>query len=115
MNTHHIIGYVGISLLLLGSCRMPTPTPGIEEALSKAGSNRNELFQVIKHYPKGTDSLKLKAALFLTENMTDKYYLSGEAINEYYTFIDSVYQIWQKEYDISAIYDEFKGNTILFL
>lgn len=111
MNTHPIIGYLGISLLLLGSCRMPTPTPGIEEALSKAGSNREELFQVIKHYQKGTDSLKLKAALFLTENMTDKYYLTGEAIDEYYTFIDSVYQIRQEEYDIPAIYDEFKNKA----
>lgn len=111
MNTHPIIGYIGISLLLLGSCRMPTPTPGIEEALSKAGSNRNELFQVIKHYQNGTDSLKLKAALFLIENMTDKYYLTGKVIDEYYTFIDSVYQIQQEEYDIPAIYDDFKGNV----
>ncbi|WP_293711053.1 hypothetical protein [uncultured Parabacteroides sp.] len=111
MNTHHIIGYVGISLLLLGSCRMPTPTPGIEEALSKAGSNRNELFQVIKHYQNGTDSLKLKAALFLIENMTDKGYFTGKAVDEYYTFIDSVYQIHQQEYDIPAIYDEFKNKA----
>ena len=108
MNTHHIIGYVGISLLLLGSCRMPTPTPGVEEALSKAGSNRNELFQVIKHYQKGTDSLKLKAAIFLIENMADKFYYTGKAIDEYYTFIDSVYQIQQEEYDTPAIYDEFR-------
>lgn len=111
MNTHHIIGYVGISLLLLGSCRMPTPTPGIEEALSKAGSNRNELFQVIKHYQNGTDSLKLKAALFLIENMTDKGYFTGKAVDEYYTFIDSVYQIHQQEYDIPAIHDEFKEKA----
>lgn len=111
MNTHHIIGYVGISLLLLGSCRMPTPTPGIEEALSKASSNRNELFQVIKHYQDGEDSLKLKAALFLIENMADKYYLTGNAVEEYYTFIDSVYQIKQKEYDIPAIYEGFKSKA----
>lgn len=99
MNTHPIIGYVGLSLLLLGSCRMPTPTPGIEEALSKAGNNRNELFQVIRHYQEGEDSLKLKAALFLIENMADKYYYTGKAIDEYYTFIDSVYQIQQEEYE----------------
>lgn len=111
MNTHPIIGYIGISLLLLGSCRMPTPTPGVEEALSKAGSNRSELFQVIKHYQKGTDSLKLKAALFLIENMTDKHYFTGQAVDEYYTFIDSVYQIRQQEYDIPAIYDEFKKKA----
>ena len=83
MNTHRIIGYVGISLLLLGSCRMPTPTPGVEEALSKAGSNRDELFQVIRHYQNGEDSLKQKAALFLIENMTDKFYYTGKAIDEY--------------------------------
>lgn len=111
MNTHHIIGYIGISLLLLGSCRMPTPTPGVEEALSKAGSNRNELFQVIKHYQKGTDSLKLKAAIFLIENMTDKSYYTGKAVDEYYTFIDSIYQIRQEEYDIPAIYEEFGGKA----
>lgn len=111
MNTRHIIGYIGISLLLLGSCRMPAPTPGVEEALSKAGSNRDELFQVIQHYQDGKDSLKQKAALFLIENMTDKCYLTGKAIDEYYTFIDSVYQIQQEEYDIPAIYDEFKGKA----
>lgn len=111
MNTHHLIGYLGISLILLGSCRMPTPTPGVEEALSKAGSNRNELFQVIKHYQNGTDSLKLRAALFLIENMTDKLYFTGNAVDEYYTFIDSVYQIHQQEYDIPAIYDEFKKKA----
>lgn len=111
MKTNRIIGYIGISLLFLGSCRMPTPTPGLEEALSQAGSNRDELFQVIRHYQDGGDSLKLKAALFLIENMTDKYYLTGKAIDEYYTFIDSVYQIQQEEYDIPAIYDEFKSKA----
>lgn len=111
MNTHRIIGYVGISLLLLGSCRMPTPTPGVEEALSKAGSNRDELFQVIRHYQNGEDSLKQKAALFLIENMTDKFYYTGKAIDEYYAFIDSVYQIQQEEYDIPTIYDEFRRKN----
>lgn len=111
MNTHPIIGYLGISLLLLGSCRMPTPTPGIEETLSKAGSNRDELFQVIRHYQEKGDSLRLKAALFLIENMADKYYYTGKAIDEYYTFIDSVYQIQQEEYDIPAIYGGFSNKA----
>lgn len=38
---------------------------GVEEALSKAGGNRKELFQVIRHYQDSGDSLKLKAALVL--------------------------------------------------
>ena len=73
---------------------------GVGEALSKAGGNRKELFQVIRHYQDSGDSLKLKAALFLIENMADKYYLTGNVIDEYYTFIDSVYQIKQPEYEI---------------
>ena len=44
---------------------------GVEEALSKAGGNRKELFQVIRHYQDSGDSLKLKAALFLIENTLD--------------------------------------------
>ena len=84
---------------------------GVEEALSKAGGNRKELFQVIRHYQDSGDSLKLKAALFLIENMADKYYLTGNLIDEYYTFIDSVYQIKQLRYDIPAIYDAFRSKT----
>lgn len=111
MNTHHIISYVGISLLLLGSCRMPTPTPGVEEALSQAGYNRDELFQVIRHYKEGNDSLRLKAALFLIENMADKCYFTGNTVDEYHIFIDSVYQIEQEEYDIPVIYDEYQKKA----
>lgn len=84
---------------------------GVEEALSKAGGNRKELFQVIRHYQDSGDSLKLKAALFLIENMADKYYLTGNVIDEYYTFIDSVYQIKQPEYDIPTIYGAFRSKA----
>lgn len=44
----------------------------MEDTLSQAGSNRAELFRVIRHYQDGKDTLKLGAALFLMENMTDK-------------------------------------------
>lgn len=112
MNTRHIIGYWLTNFLLLSSCRMSTPIPEIEESLSQAGSNRGELFQVVRHYQEGKDSLKLKAALFLIENMADKCYFTGKAVDEYYVFIDSVYQIRQEEYDIPAIYEEFKKKAI---
>ena len=91
---------------------MQTTDPGIEEALSKAAGNRKELFRVIRHYQDSKDSLKFRAALFLTKNMTDKCYLNGRSVDEYYTFIDSVYQIRQEEYDIPAIYEDFKKEAI---
>ncbi|MCM0716994.1 transglutaminase domain-containing protein [Parabacteroides sp. W1-Q-101] len=111
MKTRHIIGCFGVFLLLENGCQTSTPSPGIEETLSKAGSNREELFHVIRHYQKAGDSLKLQAALFLIENMADKYYYTGKAIDEYYTFIDSVYQIQQEEYDIPAIYADFSSKA----
>ena len=111
MKTRQIIGCFGTLFMLASSCQMSAPAPGIEETLSKAGSNREELFQVIRHYQEKGDSLKLKAALFLIENMADKYYYTGKAIDEYYTFIDSVYQIQQEEYDIPAIYGGFSNKA----
>lgn len=111
MRTHQIIGCFGTLFMLASSCQMSAPAPGIEETLSKAGCNREELFQVIRHYQEKGDSLKLKAALFLIENMADKCYYTGKAIDEYYTFIDSVYQIQQEEYDIPAIYGEFSNKA----
>lgn len=112
MNTRYIIICIAIiSLLCLVGCRMSTPTPGIEDTLSQAGSNRNELFRVIRHFQDGGDTLKLKAALFLIGNMADKLYFTGNVVDEFHTFIDSVFRIQQKEYDIPAIYDKFREES----
>lgn len=85
--------------------------PGIEEAFSKAGKNRAELLHVLQHYEESSNSLKLRAAQFLLENMADKGYLTGRSIEEYYNFIDSVYQIKQEEYDIPYIYATFRQQA----
>lgn len=83
----------------------------MEKALSKAQANKKELLQVIKYFQEKKDSLQLKAAFFLIENMPDKYYYTGKVIDEYYAFIDSVYQIRQKEFDIPLIYDTFRDKA----
>ena len=76
MSTCHIFIYAGIGLISMGSCRMSTPASGMEDALSQAGNHRDEWFRVIRHYQDGNDTLKLQAALFLIENMTDKFYMN---------------------------------------
>ena len=98
-------------VLLLVSCQMRIVEPGIEEAFSKAGKNRAELLHVLQHYEESSNSLKLRAAQFLLENMADKGYLTGRSIEEYYNFIDSVYQIKQEEYDIPYIYATFRQQA----
>lgn len=105
-----VICYVCLCGLLI-SCQMRTVLPGMEETLSKAGNNRKELFQVLRHYESQDDSLRLRAAQFLLENMADKGYLTGRSIEEYYSFIDSVYQIKQEEYDIPYIYATFRQQA----
>lgn len=102
--------YILLAIFLV-SCQMKTAAPGIEEALSKAGGNRSELLRVLRHYEESGDSLKLRAAAFLIGNMADKGYLTGVAIDEYYAFIDSVYQIKQEEYDIPYIYETFRQQA----
>ncbi len=104
--------YISILLaILLTSCQMKTAAPGLEEALSQAGDNRGELLRVLQYYEERGDSLKLRAAEFLIGNMADKGYLTGRAIDEYYHFIDSVYQIKQPEYDIPYLYGTFRQQA----
>lgn len=103
--------YISILLVFLVSCQVQPTSPQIEDAISKAKENRKELFRVLRHYETSGDSLKLLAARFLIGNMTDKGYLTGSSIDEYYAFIDSVYQIKQEEYDIPYIYGTFRQQA----
>ena len=107
----HISLHSFILFIFIG-CQLQSTSSGIEDTLTKAQNNRNELLKVLQHFRAERDSLKSQAALFLLENMADKYYFIGCAVDEYYTFIDSVYQIKQPEYDIPAIYEVFLQNAI---
>lgn len=111
MSAHNFIYYLSLTLIFLGSCRLKPVSEETEKALASAENNKTELFKVIQYYQGAQDSLKLKAALFLIENMVNKSYLSGRAIDEYYIYIDSVYQIKQDEYDISYICEKFRKQT----
>ena len=54
----------------------------LEDALKAGGNNRSELEEVLRHYSKDDkDSLKLKAAIFLLENMPGHYTLRGDKID----------------------------------
>lgn len=75
---------VFISLLILFLVSCEAGKTNLEYALNLAGKNRSELEKVLEYYRKETsDSLKLKAAIFLIENMPghysykDNYYLAG--------------------------------------
>lgn len=50
----------------------------LEQALIQAGKNRKELEKVLEYYQ--NDSLKLRAAQFLIENMPYHYSYQGEEL-----------------------------------
>ncbi|MDR0892284.1 MAG: transglutaminase domain-containing protein [Mediterranea sp.] len=79
-----LMKYLLYTMLLacLSACTS-TEDAALEQALRRAGDNRNSLESVLKHY-KG-DSLKYEAACFLIKNMPyhfsiDEYYLSPDGV-----------------------------------
>lgn len=98
--------------MLVASCRMRPVSSGLEETLSQAGSNRDELFRVLAHYEKEGDSLKLRAAQFLLENMAGKAYATGRVVDEYCAFMDSVFRTGHKsEEELPSIYEQYEKQA----
>lgn len=79
-----------IILLFLFSCK-EKQSDYLEEALNFAGKNRPELEKILSHYSSNPDdSLKLKAARFLIENMPGHYSSKNpEHLNAYYSELDT--------------------------
>jgi len=66
----------------------------LERSLQLAGGNRVELEKVLAHYSQNPeDSLKLKAARFLIENMDTYYFFFSPELETYYRTLDSIYSL----------------------
>ena len=104
---------IAILLCVLAvSCRMHSASSELEETLSQAGSNRGELFRVLAHYEEEEDSLKLRAAQFLLENMAWKAYATGRVVEEYFAFMDSVFRTGHKsEEELPLIYGQYERQA----
>jgi hypothetical protein len=80
-----------LSVFILSCSRYPRD---VRLALENAGTNRNELESVLKHYgAKQEDSLKLKAAYFLIGNMPDQYYFEGRSLDVYNEEISKMHEM----------------------
>lgn len=93
-------------LLCLAGCMRQAR---LDAVMDLAGENRKELEKVLEHYQ--DDERKYRAACFLMENMAHRHSVAGKGVDEFYAFIDSVYQIQQQEYDIPAIYEEYRRTA----
>lgn len=100
------IGMTVWILLCLAGCMRQAR---LDAVMDLAGENRKELEKVLEHYQ--DDERKYRAACFLMENMAHRHSVAGKGVDEFYAFIDSVYQIQQQEYDIPAIYEEYRRTA----
>ncbi len=73
----HLYTYTITSVLFLSLFSCNDLPKHVKQSLELAGENRSELQAVIDHYQKPEDSLKLKAAYFLIENMLNHYSKTG--------------------------------------
>ncbi len=89
-----ILFFIILFSLLCGSCR--NYSARVEKVLKYSGPNRPELEKVLRHYSRNPqDSLKLRAALFLIENMPGHYTLESETLQKYRDKLDSTKGIEQ--------------------
>lgn len=80
MSKWNFFGISALLVLMLCGCGKQTD---LKQALEEAGDNRLELLRVIDHYRNvdNADSLKLKATLFLIENMRGHGTVWSEAVD----------------------------------
>jgi hypothetical protein len=74
---------------LLISCKKIEIPEKVNTVLELAGDNKNELLKTIYYFDNTGDSLKLKAAYFLIENLENKYSYAGESYRRLQRVIES--------------------------
>lgn len=75
--------FISYTICLLGACRQSS-TP-LEDALVRSGDNRKELEKVLSFYStEESDSLKLRAAIFLITNMPGHHFYDGELVRKFH-------------------------------
>ncbi|GAB6012831.1 hypothetical protein [Viscerimonas tarda] len=108
MKKYYLIVFV---LFLISAC---SETSRLNVALELAGDNRNELEKVLDHYSKSPeDSLKLRAAIFLIENMPYHYSYDGEDAVKYYNKIDSISHLEKNKLNPFPQIDALNGCKFL--
>lgn len=108
MNMRSVVCFLVLLLFVVvaGSCKKNR----LKEALQAAGENRVQLEKVLLHYGENpADSLKLKAAVFLIENMPFHYTMQGEVLTRYYQGIDTINKYNRSASVCKQKYDSLKN------
>lgn len=82
----------------------------LENALCLAGENRIELEKVLNRYARNPgDSLKLRAAEFLIENMPGHSYYEGALLDDYLTYYALLEEVFENRQDPSVAVDSIRN------
>ena len=93
MRTTGFFCFLAIAIIMLSSVAMVSCDRRLDDALDMAGSNREELEKVLRHYEEDEDTLKYSAAKFLIENMSCHFSYSGECVE----MLDKAYLAMSEE------------------
>lgn len=81
---------------ILSSCQF-SKYQELSDTLELSSTNKTELLKVLDHYEKMDDSLKYKAAVFLIKHMKHHFTYSGEGLETYDLFFDTIKPLWKIE------------------
>lgn len=93
-------------VVTFSSCSNDGYTSAIKRTLKEAKENRHELEEVLHHYKAADDELKLKAAIFLIENMYGRHVIDTNSFgNEiYFDLLDSLNRVTDGKITSDLIY-----------
>lgn len=106
MSKQKIVLFLSVifTVLVMNSCRFFGKQNTLNEILEQAGANQDELQKVITHYRKNPkDSLKLKAACFLIENMPGHFSYDSTDLYHYRPVIDTINSMRSKGLSLGII------------
>jgi hypothetical protein len=83
----YLSAFLIVSTLII-ACTHTYPPPVEKEMARMSKENRKKYEKVFRHYHSAKDSLKLKAAYFLVENINDFGFYVGRQINNYNVIFD---------------------------
>lgn len=99
-----IVLFIFFSSIVILSCGYGDKERKLESALEQAGENKGELLKVIDRYKKDpADSMKLRAARFLIENMPGHFSYDTSFLKEYRPVVEKIGSLRVKGLSNNAI------------
>jgi|GEM_PF-52871 len=103
------IAFIPLLLVALFSLSCRDVTSKANNIIDSAGNKKIELAKVIQHYRNDSDEKKLKAAVYLIENLPLQTHTTGQGVMEYQSLFRKLLKVpEERKDDYDAIYDSLQ-------